>query len=186
MGGSWSLFSSNEVEEEKSIKVVVAGRLGAGKSHFLEKLEGSGVPPRPTQFVQRFNRLFYGVRFYFVEIGEVHRRRQDLHNTFVKNQDCGFFFLDPGCTADELMESKQQFLLFTLDLPRNAPVCIVFSVRPPEEIGENYEFPAVERVFQLHIVARTHPIIMVLIAYDSMRPLEYMLEWTLKKSNVLE
>ena len=172
-------YNCRDSDDEDDRKILLVGRRGAGKSHFIECFEHAGCGVSPTKWINKFSMKYNSTMLRLCELGSIAVRSKRGLGYMGKGKDCVYFFLDATESIDDLFESKQMLLsiISNLDLLEQTPICIILNDRSLN--NSSFTFCDVERVFQLHILCKTHPLLLVRLTFKTTLPIQYMFDWTL-------
>lgn len=172
MGG----FLSKTEKPEKRITIV--GCKGSGKSHFIEVFEQTLCDNPPTRWIKEFSLEYEQAILKFTEFGGAFMKNPSVFQHPKYKNNCLYFFINGTENDNYLYKAKQLFLLNLIELKVSAPICIILNLNP--QLESTFTFKDIDRVFQLHSLARARTIMMIKLTFEISTPIKYLLNWTIE------
>lgn len=183
MGGWLSSFIEIENDDKIAPKgIALIGCRGSGKSHFIERFEGTACEIRPTEWIYKYTIKHNNTKLCLTEFSMNTMQSASLLKEFGKTQDCIYLFLDATASLESLFDSKQILLTTILNFDKRSPICIILNIK--SLVDRSFTFKDVERTFQLQLLSKHRPILLVRLTYKSHVPVEYLFDWTIDHNNM--
>lgn len=180
MGGWWS---SPAPIGGMTLRVLLAGLHGSGKSHFIQTALGYDDIEERTTGMPDYVTYHNKNTVHLKEISDA-SLELDLFYFFSRQtkfrKHCLYFFLNGESVCDEIFTAQQWFFEAMLRLPFQFPVCILLNVRNKERDKNQLTRADVRRIFRLDVAALDRPILLVRSTFEDRKTIEWLFDWTFR------